>query len=156
MTNELTDLIAEVNAEAHADERGAIDDLLPLWEAKQAIKWYEADVKRIDPSASDYGAMGRVRRYLTDHPDEPLTDQEHRIRARLLPGGTSDLWEPANAIRERKPHVYQRLQELGCLQVDPTAVKNAIAKGHLSAGDVAEFCRQVGKTPRLEVQKLES
>ena len=155
MTNDLSQFIAGVDAEEVAAERATLEDLELLYNAKQGVKFWETEVLVYDPSTSDRGKMGRVRAWLHDHEGEPLIDQEKGIRARLLFGGTETVYDPPSAIKERAPHVFQRLLELGCFDVSPERVKKAIADGHLSAGDLAGFVRERERTRKLDIGKVE-
>lgn len=148
MANDLSAIFDNLEADA---DREAIADLEPLFNAHEAKRFYERDMKTYDPSPSDYGKMGRVRRWLTDHPDESLVDQELGIRAWLQSGGTSDRYEAVLVIKEQNPAVYERLLLLGCLSVDGAKVKDAMSKGLLTKGDLEGYVMQQQKTPSLKL-----
>lgn len=146
---------AEVEAEDLAVRRAAVDSLLPLWELKQAERFFKRDIGKLDPSASDRGAMGPLRLWLTEHAEEgPLYDNEAGVRAFLRPGGTTEVYDLPSAIQARTPETYARLAELGCFVLDPAKVKDAVAKGLLMRDDIEPWVHRIEKTPSLIIEKV--
>jgi hypothetical protein len=101
----------------------------------------------------DYGSSGVLRRWLMDH-DEPLHDEEHGLVAEMRPGGSTEIYDAAAAIKERDEPLYRRLEELGCFSIDASAVKAAVQKGWLTASDVAPFKHSLERSPSLTVRKV--
>lgn len=150
---ELHDFIASVEAEEDDAERQAIADLEPLYNAHEAKRFYERDSRLYDPHASDYGKMGKVRRWLTDHAGEPLIDQELGIKAWLQPGGKSDRYEAVAVIHEQNPKLFERLLLLGCLSLDGGAIANAMRAGLLSKGDLEGYVFATERTSSLRIAR---
>jgi hypothetical protein len=136
--------------------REALDAMRALKQARTWQKEYETAVRKLDPSASDYGKMGALRRWLLDHecytPQEGLVDGELGLVAWLAYAGESEVWEPPSAIRARDPSLYRRLEELGAFAVDAARVRDLVAHGHLAEADVAPFRRPVERTRQLRIE----
>ena len=142
----------EVAAEEAQARRGAVEEMKPLWDLRQAIKAYEAAVKAFDPSASEYGRMGNLRRWLMDHEGERLVDGESGLVAFVQGGGESWVYDSPLAIKERAPALWQRLWETGCFVVD---AKRVVDAGELLvAADLEPFRRRQVRTPMLKIEKL--
>ena len=63
-----------------------------------------------------------LRLYLEKHPDEKLIDGEHGIVAFLQSRNGPAPYDLVRIYKE-EPHLFDRLQELGCLTVNAAAVK---------------------------------
>lgn len=151
MTND--SLRETIEAEERNEERLLLGELDALYQAKRGKADWQHEEDRYDPDKSQYGKMGRVRRWLTDHEGETLEDPETGVYAQLRKGGRVETWDAVMAIRERAPNVFQRLLELGCLRVDGQAVANAVKARLLVPGDFAGFVKDTEGTPRLYVDR---
>lgn len=144
----------EVEAGDREDERKAIAIIKPLWEVRQAKTFYDKEVAKLDPSASDYGKMSPLRRWLLDHPGEELADAEAGLVAKLRSGGSSDIYDAPSAIKNRNPELYERLEELGCFAIDRDKLKLAFTAGLIAPGDLQGFVSTGERTPSLIVEKV--
>jgi hypothetical protein len=151
------DFAAQVDEEDLAARRAAVEAIKPLYDWKLGEKNVEKEIRKIDPKGKDgrydYGSSGVLRRWLMDH-DEPLHDEEHGLVAEMRPGGSTEIYDAAAAIKERDEPLYRRLEELGCFSIDASAVKAAVQKGWLTASDVAPFKHSLERSPSLTVRKL--
>jgi hypothetical protein len=125
-------------------ERAALEAVEPLFVNRKAAAYYEAEAKRLDPI---------VRQWLNDHDGERLFDSERGFVAYLESGGESVHYEKAAIIKARDKALYKRLDELGCLTIDPAAVKEAIGKGWLHKSDLEPWTQTGQRTPRLQVKE---
>lgn len=143
----------QVAAEDADEQRKAVEIIKPLWEWRTTEKAVKAELTKLDPSASDYGKMSPLRRWLTDHPGEELWDEEAGIVAKLRSGGSSDIYDAPSAIKNRKPQLYERLEELGCFAIDKDKLKLALQAGLIAPGDMQGFVSTGERTPSLIVEK---
>ena len=147
----LADMITEEDLFARLE---AINQIRHIYQWRRVESRAGVEVKKLDPSASDYGKMGALRRWLLDHPGEELVDDEAPgYVAKLQPGGTSaPAYDLPTAIRKRAPALDRRLAELGCYVVDGKRVAEMIAAGLLAEADVAPF-RGLGteRSPALKI-----
>lgn len=147
------DQIAEEDAAA---ERGAIEAIRPLWENRKAAAYYEAEVKKLDPSASDRGKMGALRVWLLEHDGERLYDNERGLVAYLQNGGMSDHYAAAYEVKQGDEKLYERLLHMGALVIDGKRVAELVKSGQLVAADIAPYRHQEGRTPALKVDEVKS
>ena len=150
MSETFTEQVEATELEAR---RAAIETIKPLYDLKTAKADYDRAMRMFDPSASDYGKMGALRRWLLDHDGERLDDGETGLSAWLASGGEQALYDTPLAIKERHPDLFQRLWELGALEVDGERVKDALKKGLLAEADAEKFSHHVMRTARLMIQE---
>lgn len=134
--------------------RRAIEDMNRLFAAKLWIKDSEKVVKDFDPSASDYGSMGALRRYLMDNPGEKLVDHETGIMAELASGGRRLLFDAPAAIMEKAPELWQKLVRLGCVSIDGPEVRKAMQEQKLLRSEMSNWMHEGEGTPRLVIKKV--
>lgn len=134
---------AEVEQDELADERKAIEAIIPYADAKKAASLYEAEAKRLREPIDNWFLL---------HPDEPqLVDHERGRFVYFRSGGTEQVYDAVLAIKDKSPGLFERLLILGCLVVDGKAVQQAIKDGLLMAGDVQPFVHLREKTRALMV-----
>ena len=150
-TFSFADQIAEEDVAA---ERAAIEAIRPLWENRKAAAYYEAEVKKIDPSASDRGQMGRLRVWLLEHDGERLYDNERKLVAWLQSAGMSDHYAAAYEVKQGDEKLYERLLMLGALVIDAKRVAELVKSNQLVAADIAPYRHQEGRTPALKVDEV--
>lgn len=146
MTNELSSLIQEVEAEEVDARRAAIDSIKPY------------DVERAN-EASTHAAKelhGLVlRNYFMAHPDETeLVDNEWGLRAYMQRGGRTRLYDSPAVIKADNPKLYARIEALGLLRIDDDAIKQALKEGLLTRGDLGNYMHEGERTPSLQVKPL--
>lgn len=148
----MTNFADEVDAEDSAARRTAVESILPIYEWRQTEKAVKAQIAAHDASASDYGKMSPLRRWLTDHEGEELDDREAGLVARLKPGGAEVYYDSPTAIKDKNQGLYARLESLGILQIDPVMLAAAAKAGRLLSSDLDSW-RHVGvKTPHLVIE----
>ena len=145
-----------------AERRRAIEAIRPYYENKLARDLYEAEVKRLDPSASDYSKLGTLRKWLHDHwgdndrRSDPLYEDEGEpLIAYLQAGGSRYVYDSPRAIFERDKSLYKRLTTLDCFEINPERVASEIATGRLEAADVEPFRKQSARSASLHVRPEE-
>ena len=146
-TQTLADMLAVDDLEAR---RAAVEQIKPIHDWRKTESAVKAELTKLDPSASDYGKMGDLRRWLLDH-GEPLYDEEAGLKAWLQSSGESDAYDLPSAIKERAPLLYRRLEELGAFVVDGKRVDDLVNKGLLMRADMDGFTHKIGKTPSLRI-----
>ena len=127
---ELSDELAE----------GYLENLLPSYAANRHAE-YEAR------KAKD-GIASLLRQWLEAHPEQVLYNGEAGIEASLrprkLPGRLYDL----TTLAKQDPALFERLLEMGCLQVNDAIVKEQGAQ----VGGVERYAFPQGETKALVVE----
>jgi hypothetical protein len=151
MTDTFHDAVAD---EDLAARRAAVEQIAPLFGTRQGKHAFEREEKTLDPSSSEYGKFGHLRRWLTDHEGERLYDVERGLVAYLQDGGSTDGYATASEIKERDEALYRHLEELGCLSLDATMVKARVASGHLGEKEIEPFKHRLARSQSLKVEKV--
>lgn len=154
--NETVDFSAEVEAEDLEIRREALSQIKDLYEWRKTEKSVKAQIDALDPSASDYGKMGALRRWLFDHAGEDLHDDEAGLVAWLQSAGETEAYDTPNAIYKDAPELYTRLSVLDCFVLDRARVTDCIKKGLLLSSDIAPFKHPMSRTPSLRVDVQEN
>jgi hypothetical protein len=137
---DLTDLIAEVEAEGMVDQAGVEALLLPYRDNQDAAALY----------GKEAGRLGKIiKEWLVLNPGLDLADGEHglvaRLQTRKLPGHKYDLV----AIIENNPALFARLISTRALRVDHDAAVAADL-----GGEVKKYEIPAGETSALLVVRL--
>ena len=154
MTDEPFSFADQIAEEDAAVERAAVEAIRPLWENRKAAAYYDAEVKKLDPSASDRGKMGALRVWLMEHEGERLYDNERNLVAYLQNAGMSDRYAAVYEVKQGDEKLYERLLMLGALVIDAQRVAELVKSGHLVAADIAPYRHQEGRTPALKVGEV--
>lgn len=134
-------------------KRAAVDSIKPLYDLKEEKKAYEKGIKLFDPEASNYGAYGPLRRWLTDNPGERLHNDAGDLVAYLASGGSHVTVEAAAIVAEADPSLFRRLLALGLVEIQGAKVKDAVREGKIAQADVERWLLEGDRTPRLMVVK---
>ena len=146
-----------VDAEDLHEERLAVADIRGLDNWRQTAANVEREIRKLDPKGSDgrydRGSAGRLRRWLLDHPGEPLYDREHGLKAYLQSGGEDVTYEAPQFVLEGEPSLFDRLLKLGCLRIDGDRVKTAMRDGLIASHDLASWTTRGERSPSLRIVK---
>lgn len=149
----MTNFADEVDAEDAAARRAAVESILPIYEWRQTEKAVKAQIAAHDASASDYGKMSPLRRWLTDHDGEDLDDLEAGLVARLKPGGAEVYYDSPTAIKDKNQGLFDRLVSLNCFEIDKKMLAAQIKAGRILAADIDPWRHSGLKTPSLVIEE---
>ena len=147
----MSDFASQVDAEDVAERRAAVEAIKPLFEWRQAERNVAVEVKKIDPSTTDYGSFGVLRRWLTDHDGERLYDDGHGLMA-YLQESNSDVYASPAEIRDKAPALYAQLERLNCFALDAQTVQSAVKNGHIVEAELAPWKHRIIRSVALKVE----
>ena len=97
-----------------AVERGQLLRMLRAYIECRHVRDLEA--KRLETMG------GHLKDFLNKHPEETLWDGENEIKARLQERKGANIYDLLS-LREKDPVLFKRALGLGCVSLDPKAVK---------------------------------
>ncbi len=150
--NETETFADTISAEDGMEERKAIASILPIFELRDIEKRLKKGMSEHDASTSNYAAMSPLRRWLTDHPDERLTDGENNLVAYLQSRSGGTAYADALEIRAKDAALFEKLATLGILQIDTRRMTDARQRGVITGGELASWEHPVDGTPALRIE----